>query len=45
METAMQPVKNADHLYEVERRAEHAARPGFRIMELQISESQKVPWH
>ena len=31
--------------YEVERRAEHAARPGFRITELQISPSQKVPWH
>jgi mannose-6-phosphate isomerase-like protein (cupin superfamily) len=32
-------------LYEVERRAEHAARPGFRITELQISPKQKVPWH
>ena len=32
-------------LYEVERRAEHAARPGFRITELQISRTQKVPWH
>jgi len=31
--------------YEVERRAEHAARPGFRITELQISKAQKVPWH
>ncbi len=31
--------------YEVERRAEHAARPGFRITELQISPKQKVPWH
>ncbi len=41
----MQAVKNADHLYEVERRAEHAARPGFRITELQISKTQKVPWH
>jgi len=29
----------------VERRAEHAARPGFRITELQISSKQKVPWH
>jgi mannose-6-phosphate isomerase-like protein (cupin superfamily) len=38
-------VKDASHLYEVERRAEHAARPGFRITELQISEKQKVPWH
>ncbi len=31
--------------YEVERRAEHAARPGFRITELQISPTQQVPWH
>jgi quercetin dioxygenase-like cupin family protein len=41
----MQTVKDASHLYEVERRAEHAARPGFRITELQISPQQKVPWH
>jgi mannose-6-phosphate isomerase-like protein (cupin superfamily) len=34
-----------DGLYEVERRAEHAARPGFRITELQLSPTQKVPWH
>ena len=40
-----QPVKDASQLYEVERRAEHAARPGFRIMELQLSPAQKVPWH
>jgi mannose-6-phosphate isomerase-like protein (cupin superfamily) len=40
-----QPVKDASHLYEVERRAEHAARPGFRITELQLSAKQKVPWH
>ena len=38
-------VKDASPLYEVERRAEHAARPGFRITELQISKTQKVPWH
>src|SRR5262245_48150777 len=31
--------------FEVERRAYHAARPGFRIAELQISPTQKVPWH
>jgi quercetin dioxygenase-like cupin family protein len=29
----------------VERRAYHAARPGFRIAELQISPTQNVPWH
>ena len=41
----MEPMKDASHLYEVERRAEHATRPGFRITELQISPTQKVPWH
>jgi quercetin dioxygenase-like cupin family protein len=43
--SAKQPVKDASALYEVERRAYHAARPGFRIAELQISPTQKVPWH
>ncbi|TMJ53648.1 MAG: cupin domain-containing protein [Alphaproteobacteria bacterium] len=38
-------VKDASALYEVERRAQYGARPGFRITELQISPSQKVPWH
>jgi mannose-6-phosphate isomerase-like protein (cupin superfamily) len=38
-------MKDGSHLYEVERRDEHAARPGFRITELQISPTQKVPWH
>ena len=38
-------VKDASGLYEVERRVYHAARPGFRIAELQISPTQKVPWH
>jgi mannose-6-phosphate isomerase-like protein (cupin superfamily) len=41
----IQAVKDDRPLYEVERRAEHAARPGFRITELQISKTQKVPWH
>ena len=31
--------------YEVERSARHAERPGFRINELQIGPTQKVPWH
>jgi quercetin dioxygenase-like cupin family protein len=35
----------SEELYEVERRAIHAERPGFRITELQISKTQKVPWH
>ena len=37
--------RDASQLYEVERRALHAERPGFRISELQISPAQKVPWH
>jgi quercetin dioxygenase-like cupin family protein len=41
----MEAVKDASHLYEVERRVVHAGRPGFRINEIQISPSQKVPWH
>ena len=41
----MEALKDASHLYEVERRASHAERPGFRINELQLSKTQKVPWH
>jgi quercetin dioxygenase-like cupin family protein len=41
----MEAVKDASHLYEVERRTIHAERPGFRINEIQISPNQKVPWH
>jgi quercetin dioxygenase-like cupin family protein len=44
-ETIGHPVKDSSHLYEVERRARHAERPGFRISELQISAKQQVPWH
>jgi mannose-6-phosphate isomerase-like protein (cupin superfamily) len=40
----MQEAKEAG-LYEFERRQYHAARPGFRITELQIGPKQKVPWH
>jgi quercetin dioxygenase-like cupin family protein len=43
--TSIYPLKDASHLYEVERRAYHAERPGFRISELQISPTQTVPWH
>ena len=42
---AMDALKDASHLYQVERRAYHAERPGFRISELQISPAQTVPWH
>jgi len=45
MEETVEPIKDASHLYEVERRARYAERPGFRISELQISPTQKVPWH
>ena len=41
----MAGVKDSTGLYEVERRARHAERPGFRISELQISPTQQVPWH
>ena len=41
----MEALNDTSHLYEVERRALHAQRPGFRISELQISKTQKVPWH
>ena len=41
----MDAVKDSSHLYEVERRARHAERPGFRISELQLSPTQQVPWH
>ena len=41
----MEAMKDASGLYEVERRDQHAARPGFRINELQISPTQSVPWH
>lgn len=41
----MEPMKDAGHFYEVERREFHAQRAGFRINELQISPAQQVPWH
>lgn len=39
------PLPDGGHLFEVEHRSEHASRPGFRISELKISPTQKVPWH
>jgi quercetin dioxygenase-like cupin family protein len=41
----MEAVKDSSGLYEVERRARHAERPGFRISELQLGPTQRVPWH
>jgi len=46
MKAATKPaLKDASHLYEVERRARHLERPGFRITEMQLSPTQTVPWH
>jgi quercetin dioxygenase-like cupin family protein len=41
----MEAGNDTKRLFEAERSASHAERPGFRITELQISPSQKVPWH
>lgn len=41
----MQPLNAAGRTYQVERRTYHAARPGFRIAEMQIGPTQTVPWH
>jgi quercetin dioxygenase-like cupin family protein len=41
----MEALTDTTNLYEVERRARHAERPGFRISEFQISPTQQVPWH
>src|SRR5690348_18472923 len=41
----LKPVKDASHLYEVERRARHLQRAGFHVSELQLSPTQTVPWH
>jgi quercetin dioxygenase-like cupin family protein len=41
----MEALKDAAGHYEVERRARHLERPGFRINELQLSPTQTVPWH
>ncbi len=45
MQVKREPLKDPSHLLEVERMVYHAERPGFRIAELQLSASQKVPWH
>jgi quercetin dioxygenase-like cupin family protein len=45
MPKTKQPLRDASHLYEVEHRAQHAVRNGFRIQELRLSKTQKVPWH
>ena len=42
---AQESLKDGSHLYDVEHRAYHLERPGFRISELRLSSSQTVPWH
>jgi len=37
MDQKSKPLKDASHLYDVERTEYHAQRPGFRMIELQIS--------
>ena len=41
----VQPQNATGRAREVERRAYHAARPGFRIAEMQIGPTQTIPWH
>ncbi len=41
----MEPTGNPSPNYQVEYKAIHASRPGFRINELRISPTQRVPWH
>src|SRR5215470_2827456 len=44
-EDRMEGIKDPSHLFDVERQAYHASRPGFRIAEYTINPTQKVPWH
>jgi quercetin dioxygenase-like cupin family protein len=41
----VEPLNAAVPRYEVERRVYYAARPGFRIAEMQIGPTQTIPWH
>jgi quercetin dioxygenase-like cupin family protein len=41
----VRPVTPATRSYDVERRTYHAARPGFRIVEMQLGRTQTIPWH
>jgi quercetin dioxygenase-like cupin family protein len=41
----MPALKDATHLYGVESRSIYGERPGFKITELKISPSQRIPWH
>jgi mannose-6-phosphate isomerase-like protein (cupin superfamily) len=41
----MRAIKDPSHLFDVERQAYYAARPGFRIAEFTITPTQKISWH
>lgn len=41
----MKTVTDTTKVYEAERRIHHLVRPGFRITEMQLSQTQEVPWH
>ena len=41
----MKGIKDPSHLIDVDKQAYHLARPGFRIAELTINPTQRVPWH
>lgn len=41
----MGPGREMKPPYDVERSVRHVERPGFRIVELQISPTQTIPWH
>jgi mannose-6-phosphate isomerase-like protein (cupin superfamily) len=43
--TASPALEVEKRTYEVAKRTYHASRPGFRIAELTINPTQKVPWH
>ena len=45
MEAAREALRDSSGMYEAERKVRHLERPGFHITELQISPTQKVPWH
>jgi quercetin dioxygenase-like cupin family protein len=43
--TTSSEARQSGRNYDYERRERHLERPGFHITELQISPTQKVPWH
>lgn len=41
----MGAIKDPSHLLDVEKQTHYASRPGFRIAEITINPTQKIPWH